>query len=215
MTCSGIVFDFNGTLFWDTPFHIEAWMRYCSKRGIPLTLDEFYQKIHGKPNEAIFEILFNGTLSAEEAREEAEKKEAAYREICVESGLDLAPGAEEFLDRLKSIGFPFTIATASHRSNVDFFYENSRLDRWFRFEDIVYLDGTVLGKPAPDMYLKAIKIIGQTPENVLIFEDSPPGIQAAEAAGVGKLILVNSDGRDYSAYPYEVIADFRKVIDRF
>lgn len=215
MTCSGIVFDFNGTLFWDTPFHIEAWMRYCAKRGISLTLDEFYRKIHGKPNEAIFEILFNGTLSPEEAHEEAEKKEAAYREICRESDLGLAPGAEEFLDRLKSIGFPFTIATASHQSNVDFFYENSRLDRWFRFEDIVYLDGSILGKPAPDMYLKAMKIIGQPPENVLIFEDSPPGIQAAQAAGAGNLILVNSADSDYSAYPYEVIADFRDVLDRF
>ena len=215
MICSGIVFDFNGTLFWDTQLHIEAWMRYCAEHELSLTLDEFYQKIYGKPNEDIFEILFRGTLSPAEVYEEAEKKEALYRKICRERGLDLAPGAEEFLNRLKSIGMPCAIATASPRTNVDFFYEYARLDRWFRFEDIVYLDGTVSGKPAPDMYLKAMKIIGRNPEDVLIFEDSPPGIKAAEAANVGRLILVNSEGRDYSAYPHEVIADFREVIDRF
>lgn len=214
-TCTGIVFDFNGTLFWDTQLHIEAWMRYCSEHGIPLTLEIFYQKIHGKANEAIFEILFDGQLSPEKAAFEAEEKERLYREICVERGLDLAPGAEKFLDHLKEIGMPFTIATASHRPNVNFFYEYARLNRWFKFEDLVYLDGTMPGKPDPTMYLTAMRIIGKEPKDVLIFEDSPPGIQAAEAAKAAKLILVNSDGRDYSRYPYEVIQDFAQVQNRF
>lgn len=212
---SGIVFDFNGTLFWDTQLHIEAWMKYCAAHDVPLTLEEFYGKVHGKANEAIFEILFNGKLSPEEAAVEAEEKERIYREICVERGLGLAPGAEELLDHLKEIGMPFTIATASHKTNVDFFYEFARLNRWFRFEDLVYLDGTLPGKPAPAMFAKAMRIIGRTPADVLIFEDSPPGIQAAINAKAGSIILVNSDGTDYSKYPFEVIQDFYSVRDRF
>lgn len=211
----GIVFDFNGTLFWDTQLHIDAWMRYCAERNIPLTLDDFYKKVHGKSNEAIFKILLNRTLSPEEGKIEENNKEGLYREICVERGLGLAPGAEELLDRLKEIGIPFTIATASYYANVKFFYEFTRLDRWFRFEDIVYLDGTVPSKPDPTMYFKAMEIINQKPADVLIFEDSPPGIQAAIASEAGNLILVNSDGRDYSCYPYEVIDNFNSVLTRF
>ncbi len=212
---SGIVFDFNGTLFWDTQLHIDAWMRYCAERNIPLTLDDFYKKVHGKSNEAIFKVLLNRTLSTEEGKIEEENKESLYRKICVERGLGLAPGAEELLNRLKEIGMPFTIATASYYENVKFFYEFTHLDRWFQFEDIVYLDGAVPAKPDPTMYFKAMKIINQEPANVLIFEDSPPGIQAAIASGAGNLILVNSDGRDYSRYPYEVIRNFHEVLSRF
>jgi len=213
--CKGIVFDYNGTLFWDTQLHIDAWMKYCAERGIPLTIEDFYRKVHGKTNEAILKILFDGKLSPEESAFEAEEKERMYREICVAKGLQLAAGVEELLDRLKEVRIPFTIATASYISNVQFFYEFSRLDRWFRFEDLVFLDGKIQGKPSPAMYLKAMQNIKCEPKDVLIFEDSPPGIQAAQAAQAGKIILVNSDGRDYSAYPYEVIQDFHEVLDRF
>ena len=65
------------------------------------------------------------------------------------------------------------------------------------------------------MYLKAMQKIGCEPQDALIFEDSPPGIQSARASQAGKIILVDSDGRDYSAYPYEVIRDFHEVIERF
>ena len=213
--CKGIVFDYNGTLFWDTPLHIDAWFKYCAERGIPLTLEDFYKKVHGRTNEAILKILFDGKLTPEESAFEAEEKERIYREICVEKNLQLAAGVEELLDHLKTVGLPFTIATASYLSNVQFFYEFSRLDRWFRFEDLVFLDGTIPGKPDPAMYLKAMRKIGCAPQDVLIFEDSPPGIQSARSAQAGKIILVDSDGRDYSAYPYEVIRDFHEVIDRF
>jgi len=210
---SGVVFDFNGTLFWDTPLHIDAWMEYCAIHSVPLTLEDFYAKVYGKTNEDIFAILFDGKLSPETVQAEAEVKERMYREICVRKGQELAPGAEDFLNSLQERGIPFTIATASPLANVEFFYDYARLDRWFQFEDLVWLDGTVVGKPDPAMYLKAMQIIGQKPENVLIFEDSPPGIQAAMASKAGDVILVNSEERDYSRYPYRVIRDFSEVAD--
>ncbi len=212
---SGIVFDFNGTLFWDTPFHLEAWVEYCTKHSIPLSTADFYRKVHGKDNETIFEILYDGRLTPDEVCVELEEKESLYREICVRRGLGLAPGAEYFLNYLKSIEFPFTIATASYKTNVDFFYEYARLDRWFRYDDLVFLDGTMPGKPDPAMYLKAMKILGKNPSDVLVFEDSPPGIQAAINAKAGNILIVDSDGRDYSSYPYEVIHDFHEAVSRF
>ena len=39
--------------------------------------------------------------------------------------------------------------------------------------------------------------------------------QALQDLRDGKIILVDSDGRDYSSYPYEVIRDFHEVIERF
>ena len=181
--------------------------------SLTLTLEDFFAKVYGKTNEDIFAILFDGKLSPETVQKEAEEKERMYREICVRKGQELAPGAEAFLDSLKERGVPFTIATASPQANVEFFYDYARLDRWFRFEDLVWLDGTVVGKPDPAMYLKAMRIIGKKPEDVLIFEDSPPGIQAAIASKAGEVILVNSEERDYSQYPFRVIRDFAEVAD--
>lgn len=47
MTFKGAIFDFNGTLFWDTPFHDKAFDIFLEKRGLHLTDEEKRVKIHG------------------------------------------------------------------------------------------------------------------------------------------------------------------------
>lgn len=87
---------------------------------------------------------------------------------------------------------PFTIATASEISNVRFYYETFKLDRWFSWDKIVYDDSTFPGKPAPDTYLKAAELIGQAPRDCFAVEDTLPGIHSAESAGIGVVFARNS-----------------------
>ena len=99
----------------------------------------------------------------------------------------------EMFDRLRAKGVPFTIATSSQWDNVSFYFEHLGLDRWFTPETLVFDDGKMRGKPAPDIYLRAMALIGCRPDECAVFEDSLSGIQAGRAAGAGWIIAVDSD----------------------
>ena len=122
-----------------------------------------------------------------------EEKEVYYRELCLNSPeFHLASGLPAFLDRLLEEKIPFTIATASGKKNVRFFFEHLELERWFDPEQVVYNDGTLPGKPEPDLYLKAAGRLAISPEDCIIFEDSLSGIEAAGRAGSRRIIGISS-----------------------
>lgn len=62
MKYSGVIFDFNGTLFWDTPLHNKAWNMFLEKRGMYLSDHEFFATFHGKNNRDIFNSLSNANI---------------------------------------------------------------------------------------------------------------------------------------------------------
>lgn len=210
MTYKGIIFDFNGTLLWDTPLHNQAWNLFLEKHKIQLTDQAKNERIHGKNNRDIFSGLFNRPVEGEELETVIEEKENLYRQLVISEQLDLAKGTIKLFEHLKKNSFPFTIATASGISNLRFYFERYKLDRWFTFDQVVYDDGTLRGKPHPDYFEKAMKLLHLEPNECVIFEDSYAGIQAAENANTGKIIIVNSTNDDYSNYPHSCITDFNQ-----
>jgi len=59
---------------------------------------------------------------------------------------------------------------------------------------VVTADDVVHGKPAPDMFLLAARLLGVEPTRCLVFEDAEPGIKGALAAGM-KVVRVPSRGK--------------------
>jgi beta-phosphoglucomutase len=106
--------------------------------------------------------------------------------------LKLAPGVEEFLNFLTKKGIEFTIATASGIENVRFFFEYLGLSRWFDYSKVVYNNGIIKGKPDPEIFITAMKIMNAVPARTVIFEDSETGIKAALASKPGMVIHINS-----------------------
>ncbi len=213
----GIIFDFNGTLFWDTPKHEQAWRKYAAEElGITVSPEEYYQKMHGSTNPLIYEFLFHKPIPPELIGTFGEEKEKYYRALCMaEKGkLTLAPGAEELLDFLEEQNIPHAIATSSEIGNVTFFRELFPLDRWFSDGRIIYDDGTVRGKPHPDLYLKAGERLGVTMKDIIIVEDANSGVQAARAAGAGLVVGIAPYGKDQfvgKEYTDLLITDFTEL----
>jgi HAD superfamily hydrolase (TIGR01509 family) len=85
------------------------------------------------------------------------------------------------------------------------------LEKWFDPDKLVYSDGSFRGKPHPDIFIKAIDKLRVKAEDIIIFEDSPAGIQAAQSSGAGEIIIVNSDNGNYASWPYQVITNFLEV----
>ena len=193
----GILFDFNGTLFYDSDKHIAAVQEFFLRRGLDAPDEEdIVLNMFGKTNRTIFRDRYKKDATEEEILEYGREKELLYREACLRSPetFHLVSGAARFLDYLKANGIPYNLATGSPLDNVEFYFEQMGLGEWFSKELVVYDDGSRPGKPAPDMYIEAAKRIGLSPEECIVFEDAANGIRSARAAGAGAVYLLISDG---------------------
>ncbi|MEI7990564.1 MAG: HAD family phosphatase [Chloroflexota bacterium] len=199
MSYKGIIFDFNGVLYGDTPLQNRAWQQFATRlRSTPLTLEEIAVHIYGRNNRDALEYLCGRALTAQEVEVLGGQKEALYRQICLadQDGFHLSLGATELLDFLVQHDIPRAIATSLEKENIEFFRQHFQLANWFAQEHIVYDDGLRPTKPAPDVYLRAAALLGLTPPDCVVVEDSPPGIQAAKTAGIGCIIALGRSHPD-------------------
>lgn len=212
MSFSGVIFDFNGTLFWDTKLHNKAWDIFLTKQDLYLSDDDKFSKMHGKNNRDIFISIFGGQLSDQQIIDYTMEKELLYQELCLNTDMQLAPGVTGFLDFLKDENIPFTIATASGKENLDFYFEHLPLSSWFEYDKVVYNNGKIKGKPDPQIYQTALSVINKKSGEVIIFEDAVAGLQAARNAGAGKIIVVDSNDDDYTDWAdCQIIKSFDEV----
>lgn len=214
----GIIFDFNGTLFFDSHMHYEAWRIYSKKlRGYEFTDDEMRQKMFGRTNADIIEYAIGEKPTPEMVEKLAKEKEGMYRQMCLKDRehFVLSPCAEKFLDYLKMNNIPMTIATMSEWDNVEFYIKEFNLARWFDLDKIVYSNGKIAGKPAPDIYQIAAKNLNLSPKDCIVVEDAVSGINSAKAAGIGMIIAIASieDDSLYSSIPCvkQIIHNFDEI----
>jgi len=205
---TGVIFDFNGTLFWDSAYQESSWDEYLKIHNIQLTKSQKKEYIHGRNGKDTFEILFNRKLKDSEVNQLVEEKEILYRKECLKHKMGFAPGAKSLLEYLKNKKIPMAIATASGKTNIDFFIEKFNLLDYFESEHIIYNDGSIKGKPNPDLFEKAIHRLGVKKENSIIFEDSYSGIQAAINCKVQTVIIVKSTKEDYGVFTLPIIKHF-------
>lgn len=151
-----MIFDFNGVLFIDSDFHEIAWQNTISRilNNKVLTNTEINNYIHGRNNREVFEFYLQRKIDNDELNYLSELKEAQYRDLCLQSKerFVLNEGAIQLFEFLLSNNIDFSIATASGKSNLDFFFKYLNLDKWFEFSKIIYDDGLIPGKPRPDFY---------------------------------------------------------------
>ena len=212
MRYNGVIFDFNGTLLFDDPYHDIAWGKVAREVcGQDVDGHELVSKYSGYPNIEILRDISGDTLTDEQLEYYSLRKEAFYREIVrsVPGGASLAPGAVELFDYLKEHGIPCVIASASIIQNIEFFVETFHLDRWFDMDHIVYDDNSYKNKEM--MFREALRRIGAD-ENVLIFEDSLSGISGAANVGAS-VVAIRKESLEsfYEKIPQiiDVVEDFR------
>lgn len=209
----GIIFDFNGTLFFDNDKHILAWGKISELiRGHGISEIELHEYINGVPNNKVVQYLFGGNCTLDQMNYYSQLKEQYYREYCKQdtSTFHLVDGAVEYFDDLRSKSIPFTIASASIKPNIDFFVESFGLDHWILPENIVYDDGTYENKVA--MFKKAANNLHVSIEDCIVIEDSISGIESAYKAGCKNIIVMDSANRKDE---YEKLPGVIKVIDSF
>lgn len=116
----GVIFDFNGTMFFDDAFQTQSWEQFIlQKTGRTITPEEFVDYAHGRNMKETLQYFLGRDVKREEAAQLEEEKEVLYRALCLGSpAFRLADGLPEFLDLLAERNIPCTIATASGWNNV-------------------------------------------------------------------------------------------------
>lgn len=177
---AGYIFDLDGTLIDTMPLHYRAWDAAMRRAGLKVKLDEdLFYSLGGVPTRRVAELIakhYGLTIDAERVFHE---KEALFTEIQKDAQL-IAPTVEFARKAAKT--HPMAIASGGPRPIVKRSLELAGLAPLFKA--VVTADDVVHGKPAPDMFLLAAKLLGVEPTRCLVFEDADPGFKAAAAAGM-------------------------------
>lgn len=214
-----VIFDFNGTMFFDDDKHVISWKAFAKEKyNYDLKDEEFPDHIHGHNNADILHYLTGKTFNPEETLMAATEKELMYQKICEEDkeNLHLVKGLTEFLDLLVKNHIKIGIATASMKPNVDWYIKTFHLAKWFDIENIVYDDNTLIrGKPDPMIYHRAMRKLSVKSDNVMVFEDSPSGIESAYLANASYIVAIRKPDKQNMDFPgvKTIIDDFENLPD--
>lgn len=180
------LFDWDGVIIDSSRHHEESWERLASECHKPLPSDHF-KRSFGRKNEFIIPEILGWTTDAAEIHQLSLRKEALYRDVVAEWGLEALPGVRTWLERLRTAGVPCAVGSSTHRANIDLSLGLIGLADFFRA--IVTSEDVRQGKPHPEVFLKAAERLGWAPERCVVFEDAHVGIAAAQAGGM-KVVAV-------------------------
>jgi len=197
----GLIFDLDGVIVDSMPVHTLAWQRYLADLGIADT--NIAERMHGRRNDEIFRDFLGNTVDEQGIFNHGAAKERLFRDLMgPQLNARLVPGIASLLRR--AAGHPVALASNAERANIDFILDGANLRGCFQ----ALVDGSQVerAKPAPDVYLRAAELLGLTPANCIVFEDSPVGITAARSAGASVVgVLTHSPTLEHVDF---AVADF-------
>lgn len=183
-----VIFDLDGTLVDTEPLYTVAAQRIAERFGKVFDLGIKRQIMGGGPlSGARFVVEHLGLPLTPEAY--LAEREAWLREACKTARP--MPGAAALVEALLGRAIPLAIGTSSTRDLCQI--KLAGLPFGACFASIVCSDdpGVLQAKPAPDIFSCAARGMGAAPERCLVFEDSPFGVQAALAAGMQVVAVVD------------------------
>ena len=194
-----IIFDFDGVLVDSEILAGRAFVKYLKSHNMLFSEQEF--ATHYAGNKTI-DIVSKLSL----------KYNINNKKFFFESVMDIAnnmfhneltttPGIINFLKDIKQNKF---IGSNSPKQRIVEGLKQTKLNKYFDIQKIFSFDEVEKPKPAPDVYLKALKVCNIKSNNTVVIEDSVVGTQAGVAANL-KVIGLTSGGHWYKRSPESLI----------
>jgi beta-phosphoglucomutase len=201
------IFDMDGTLVDNTPYHYKAWQQLFKKYNMPeLSKETYLDSISGVPILNTLKKYFGDSTSEARLAELAKEKKQFY-EADFLPHLKAINGLENFLAGLKDAGVKIALATSSTINDVDFIFGAILIRQYF---DAIVIGSMVREpKPSPQIFLKAAECLSIQPDNCVVFEDSIAGLKAGNNAGMKVVGITTS----HSAETIDKLADL--TIDNY
>lgn len=208
MTPDAIIFDMDGTLMNNNPYHFKAWQAFYKKYHRHFTLEDYKHQISGHTSTEIFQTFFGKVMTPEEITTHSNEKNLLYREL-YKPYIKPLDGLIVFLNEIKAAGIPMAIATSGSPANVRFMFENIPIEHYF--SHVIDASDVIKGKPDPEIFLKAAQSVHANPQKCVAFEDSFAGIASAKAAGMKVIGITTMEKREEMKDTDLVIDDYTQI----
>lgn len=190
MKIKGVIFDMDGVILDSEKLYVRFWCEAGRFYGFPME-EKHALSIRSMARPLASEKLkgvFGNSFDYEAVRT---KRVELMDDYIEKNGIEIKEGAKELLLYLTESGYKVALATAT---------PPKRAERYLKIHDLYkYFDVTVsasmvsVGKPAPDIYLKAAEMLGISPQSCIALEDSPNGIKSASSAGCVTVMVPDLD----------------------
>jgi HAD superfamily hydrolase (TIGR01509 family) len=188
----GAIFDWDGVIVDSRRHHEESWERLGreEKRVLP---EGHFIKGFGRKNDYIIPEILGWTHDAAEIERISLRKEALYRDVVGDWGIEPLPGVREWLSALQEARVPCAVGSSTHRANIDLSLGLMGLKPFFA--EIVSAEDVTRGKPDPQVFLAAARKIEREPSRGVVFGDGHVGIEAARAGGIRVVAVATTHPR--------------------
>ena len=213
-----VLFDLDGVITDTANLHAACWKQmfdeFLRKRAArqgevfrPFDLASDYRlHVDGKPRyDGVRDFLASRGIKlpegspddapeAETVKGLGNRKNDLVNEVIRDQGVEAYPGSVKFIRQLASQGFKIAVVTSSQ--NCEAVLRAAKLDAFFT----VHVDGNVIhaqglrGKPAPDTFLEAARLLRVDPSRTVVIEDAISGVEAGSKGKFGLVVGVARKG---------------------
>ncbi|MGW3632637.1 HAD family hydrolase [Streptomyces sp. NPDC005122] len=177
-----VIFDNDGVLVDSEPISNGLLAAYLTELGHPTSYEESIRDYMGSAMHRVHDLVHERTGE----RLPADFDDVFHARVFAAFERELRPvaGAVQVLEKLAADGVPYCVASSGSHERIRVGHRTTGLDRWFDAGRVFSSQDVGRGKPAPDLFLHAAERMGVPPRRCVVVEDSPLGVQAANAAGM-------------------------------
>lgn len=176
-----VIFDMDGVLIDAKDWHYEALNQALELFGMQISRYDHLVTFDGLPTRKKLEMLSLERGLPKELHAFINQMKQQYTLEIVNHKCKPKFYHEYALSRLKNSGYNLAVCSNSVRNSVQTMLDKASLIDYMDF--YISNQDVKKGKPDPEMYIKAIKRMGLTPNECMIVEDNDHGIMAAKASG--------------------------------
>ncbi|EHB58355.1 HAD-superfamily hydrolase, subfamily IA, variant 3 [Mycolicibacterium rhodesiae JS60] len=177
-----VIFDFNGTLSDDEPILFRIFSELFSTHlGWSMTQQDYDSQLLGHSDREIVEKVLEITGVERDVDALLELRKGRYRELVADDN-PIQPDTVRLVQLLAEHGVPLAIVTGAQRDDVRAVLASSPVGELIGV--VVAEEDVTRGKPDPEGFLTGAAQLDCVPTDIVVFEDSVPGVRGALAAGM-------------------------------
>lgn len=202
-----VIFDMDGVITNTMPYHFDAWLKVFSEVGIKVNCYDIYKREGQDGLTSVREIFTERRVkfNLAQAREILARKEQLFKRIVK---IKFVKGARPFIRSLKKQGFLLGLVTGTSRHEVERILPK---ELFGLFDASVTGDEITRGKPHPEPFLKALKMLRVRAQEALVIENAQFGIEAAKRSRLFCVALETSLPKSYLRKADVILKSFAEL----
>lgn len=201
-----VLFDFDGVIGKTLEDSCRAWARACTEAGLTFDPEEFYVSEGMKSIEYARRLLARHDRDPVQAEALVARKDQLYRES---NQFSFYVGIEGLVHQLRGDGVKVAVVSGGSRARL---LSGQAGELLKRVDVVVTGDELVQGKPAPEGYRKAAEALKVSPDECLVIENAPLGIQAAKSAGMACVGVCSTLSHSHLRSADRVVANHAELV---